>query len=110
MSKKRTGFTLMELMILVAIISIVVAIATPFYLHYSKSARKSGCIRNMQKIDGAVIMAKLSGVSSPMETDIVGSTGHLRVMPTCPNNHAPYTVLDPPECPSGDATHIMPHN
>jgi Tfp pilus assembly protein FimT len=101
---------MLELMILVAIIGILVAIAAPHYLQYAKSARKSACITNMKKIDGAVTLAKMSGVASPVPSDIVGVASHLKKMPTCPNNDAPYTVLDPPECPAADATHIMPPN
>jgi Tfp pilus assembly major pilin PilA len=98
----------MELMVLVSIIAIVVAIATPYYIQYSKTSRQSACITNMKKIEGAVSMAKMSGISVPAQSDIVGLTSHLRTMPTCPNNKAPYTLLDPPQCPSGDITHIMP--
>lgn len=108
MQNSRSGFTIMELMVLVGIISIVIAIATPYYMQYSKSSRKSACITNMKKIDGAVMLAKMAGIPAPQEADIVGAASHLRAMPTCPNTNARYTVLDPPECPSSDTTHIMP--
>lgn len=105
---KRNGFTMVELMILVTIIGFVTLIATPYYIKYAKASRKSACITNMKKIDGAVMLAKMAGIPNPAYSDIVGLHSHLKLMPTCPNNNAPYTVLDPPECPAGDATHIMP--
>jgi len=102
------GFTMMELMILVAIIGIIVAIATPYYIKYSRSARKSACITNMKKIEGTVMLAKMAGIAAPGVTDLVGPSNYLRSMPTCPNNGEPYTVLDPPACPASDATHVIP--
>lgn len=108
MNMSRRGFTIIELMILVGIISIVVAIATPYYFQYSKSACKNACIGNMKKIEGAVMLAKMSGVPTPGETDIIGPHSHIKVMPTCPSSNEPYLVIDPPECPSGDTTHVIP--
>jgi prepilin-type N-terminal cleavage/methylation domain-containing protein len=108
MRKSRTGFTIVELMILLAIIGILVMIATPYYIKYAKSARKSACITNMKKIEGAVMLAKMSGIATPVLADIVGPTSHLKEMPTCPSNDQPYTVIDPPTCPSGDTTHVIP--
>lgn len=105
---KRTGFTIVELMILLGIIGILVMIATPYYIKYAKAARKSACITNMKKIEGAVMLAKMSGVAAPTSADIVGPTSHLKEMPTCPSSSLPYVILDPPTCPSGDATHVMP--
>jgi len=95
-------------MILIGIIAILVMIATPYYMRYAKAARASACITNMKKIEGAIMLAKMSGIASPAAEDIVGATSHLKKMPTCPNNNEPYTVLDPPECPAGDPTHVIP--
>ena len=107
MPGKNKGFTLVELMVLVTIIGFLVLIASPYYLRYAQESRKGACITNMKKIEGAVMLAKLAGVPSPTKTDIVGANSHLRSMPTCPNNNIPYLVLDPPECPSGDTTHVL---
>lgn len=105
---RQHGFTVIELMILVGIISIVVAIAAPYYYQYSKASRKNACICNMKKIEGAVMLAKMSGVPAPGESDIIGPHSHIKVMPTCPSCNEPYITIDPPECPSGDTTHVIP--
>lgn len=102
------GFTMMELMILVAIIGIIVAIASPYYIKYSRNARKSACITNMKKLEGSVMLAKMAGIAAPGVSDLVGPSNYLRSMPTCPNTGEPYTVLDPPTCPAADATHVIP--
>jgi general secretion pathway protein G len=108
MIRKRLGFTIVELMILVGIISILIMIATPYFVKYTKAARKSACITNMKKIEGAVMLAKMAGVAAPQAADIVGATSHLKKMPLCPSTKQTYTILDPPECPSGDETHVIP--
>ncbi len=108
MRTSRTGFTLLELMILIAIIGILVAIATPFYLIYAKEARKSACIANMKKIEGAVMLVKMTGVPEPVEADLFGPTAQIRVMPKCPKINAPYTQFDPVACPASDPAHVLP--
>ena len=51
-SKKICGFTLVELMIVVAIISVLAAIAAPIYTKYVKKARTSEAVTNL----GAIAM------------------------------------------------------
>lgn len=108
MRTSRAGFTMLELMILLAIIGILVAIATPYYLNYAKASRKGACIGNMKKIEGAVMLAKMAGVASPVEADLFGPAAQIRVMPKCPKTDAPYTQFDPPACPAGDTGHVLP--
>ena len=48
------GFTLVEIMIVVAIISLLASIAVPSYTKAREGAYKATCINNLQKIDGAM--------------------------------------------------------
>jgi prepilin-type N-terminal cleavage/methylation domain-containing protein len=49
----RTGFTLVEIMIVVAIIGLLASIAIPNMVSARTRAQASGCINNLRQIDGA---------------------------------------------------------
>jgi prepilin-type N-terminal cleavage/methylation domain-containing protein len=47
------GFTLVEIMIVVAIIGLLATIAIPNFMKARTSAQRSACINNLKQIDGA---------------------------------------------------------
>ena len=50
---KNAGFTLVEIMIVVAIIGLLAAIAIPNFVKARQTAQRNACIRNLHEIDGA---------------------------------------------------------
>jgi len=82
---KPDGFTLVEIMIVVAIIGLLAAIAVPNYVGARKKAQQSACIRNLQQIDGAKeqwALEKKKSAGSPVVDAEVND--YIKNVPKCP--------------------------
>src|ERR1700683_3589295 len=53
-ASRRAGFTLVEIMIVVAIIGLLAAIAIPNFVHNRAMSQATACINNMRQIDSAI--------------------------------------------------------
>ena len=52
-TSRKAGFTLVEIMIVVAIIGLLAAIAIPNFVKSRSTAQMNTCINNLRQIDGA---------------------------------------------------------
>jgi len=101
---KRKGFTLVEIMIVVAIVGILPAIAIPNFLRYRKKSQMNSCIANMKQLEGAREQALLTGNASPQLSELCGAAAYIKVTPRCPASKSFYSV---PAEPAG--TFVCPN-
>jgi prepilin-type N-terminal cleavage/methylation domain-containing protein len=91
----RAAFTLVEIMIVVAIIGMLAAIAIPNFVKARNTAQANACINNMRQIDSAIqqwALEKGKRDSDPVIEAEVQEYIKGNVMPTCPAGNAAYTV------------------
>ena len=105
MNKK--GFTLVEIMIVVAIIGLLAAIAIPNFIRARTTAQKNACIANLKQLQGAIqVWAIDTGAASDATfttADICGNylkawpkegtvaypiPANVSATPVCPNSAA----------------------
>ena len=86
MKKAMKGFTLVEIMIVVAIIAILAAVAIPNFVKYRKASQASACIANLKQIQSAKEQWMMSHTTVPSAlTDIAGDKDKLlKTTPACP--------------------------
>ena len=115
-TSRKSGFTLVEIMIVVAIIGLLAAIAIPNFVRARTTSQMNACINNLRQIDGAIqqwaLELKKDPAATVAETDV---TPFLKNSVVCPSGGTTfadsYTIVDVatrPVCKKVALTHVLP--
>lgn len=102
--KNKKGFTLVELMVVVAILGVLVAVAIPVYNNVTENAKEKTCAANCRTIESAITQAAIEGDITLDKTSNTYKKGDEAATVA---DLAPKYIAEVPKCPfdSGSTTY-----
>jgi prepilin-type N-terminal cleavage/methylation domain-containing protein len=105
--RRKAAFTLIEIMVVVAIIAVLSAIAVPNFTKARINSQRTVCISNLKQIDNAKTtwgMERSKDITdSPDDGQLFGNSRYIRTKPVCPSNgdYTVATLANRPSCSFG---------
>ena len=82
---REQAFTLIEILIVVAIIGLLAAMAIPNDMKYARNSQSKACIVNLRLLEGAMEQKRLDEDSTTITMDILCEPGgYIKTEPRCP--------------------------
>ena len=116
-TRREGGFTLVEIMIVVAIIGLLATIAIPNFVKARTTAQMNACINNLRQIDGAVqTWALETKQNDNAQVEYSQISGYMKNQVVCPSGGHTFsdsyqlgTVQDKPICKIKGNDAVNPH-
>jgi competence protein ComGC len=108
--RHNSGFTLIEMVIVLLILSVLLAIAIPSVMHARADASANGCMANLWEIEGAeqrwAMENRKESTETPTKADLCPD--HIKHWPECPDGgtYTLQTIDQPPLCSVGGTHQI----